>query len=409
MMTLRSHPAFTRDRGVPGRAAFLVRLVSLLLAASFAPVHADAPANAGYAQLRYAGFAFAGDAGHRQALYPLTSEMVAGDDGAGMNALLSERLKAYPGVQRRLLMGSSEGSTHLPMVAFALVEERTETQRAEGKYWAIAVLQANVLVFDPDTKSVVASYPLRIRIADVLEHPPTDEQFRALVRSAYHSTDPSRNILDLWLGRLEKMPVRSGATKYLQVTDVVLTPEARAALASFGQAPEAFTNQVALILEAALAEGAGISLVPNSVGEAIGAKMAYTLNDGAQLDLKLPSSPDFAVSLVIRDFVSKEIEQPSAFQDIYRVKAAIAIKQPDENRTYIDENIYDTLIITRPKRAGVEITTWDQYVKTLQSMLSAVGRNLHQPDPAWLREHASRGLEARAGFQSAAALMAQLR
>jgi hypothetical protein len=359
------------------------------------------------APLLFAGFAFSGDYANRSQLYPHSAALWEEDKGESLDKLLREKLQQRPALASRVSLGLADGKLDQSSVAFALVQESVETQRIDGKVWVIVSLQANVLAFNKNTSSLVACYPVRMRFTRTRDTEPGLQEMRAMVRDAYTSPDPQENILDHWLARLEKVRIREGARKYLRVTEVTLAPGADQVVAAGGRTPRSVCSQVANFLEAAVAERAGIPIVPNTLGEAVGNKMAYRFADGAELQITLPS-PDFALKFAVREFVSKKVERPEYFQDVFRVKGTVAIEQPESRRVVMEENVYDTLIVTRPKQANVQISDWNQYFKTLQSLVFGVGRQMARVDDAWLKDNATRGVEARQGFQSASELMKDL-
>lgn len=314
---------------------------------------------------------------------------------------------AHPALAAKMKTDLSDGKLDLTSVAFALVQEGVETQKIDGKFWIIVTLQANVLAFNRASSSLVASYPLRIRVTHVRESLPSEVEIKAMVRDVYATNNPSENIFDQWLNRLEKIKLREGARKYLRVTGVTATPEAQRVIVDAGKNVTSIQNQVANFLEAAVAEQAGIPIVPNSVGEAIGNKMAYRFSNGSDLQLTLPE-PDFALSFVIRDLVSKKLEKPAYFQDIYRVKGTVSLTQPDLGQVFLDEGVFDTTIITRPRQAEVQLTDWDQYFKTLQSLIFMVSKQMAAVDDGWLKENASRAMDAKPAFQNANQLFQKL-
>lgn len=358
--------------------------------------------------LLYAGFAFSGDYANRRELYPYSADIAAESSGQFLDRVLREKLLARENLAKRVSLDVSDGKSARTSLAFTLVQESAETQKIDGQYWEVVTLQANVLAFERETSSVVASYPLRMRFSHVFSAPPTPENIKDIIRTAYIAPDPHQNIFDQWLDRFERVQIRKSAKRYLRVTDVVLAPEAERVIREAGRSPSAIRNQVANFVEAAIAEGAGVPLVPNSVGEAIGSKMAFRFANGESLQLSLPE-PDFAITFVVRDFVGKTIEEPEYFQDIFRVKATIGLKQPDTNHILLDENVYDTLIVTRPKRSDVQLTNWDQYFKVLQGLIVSVGKGMTNVQDGWLKENASRGIEAKPGFLQCQKLMTELK
>jgi hypothetical protein len=355
----------------------------------------------------YSGFAFSGDSANRKVLYPFTSELARDENGAYIDRLLREKVRQDPELMKLLRLDLSDGKSDETSLAFALVQESTEVQKVEGKYWAILNLQANVLAFNRSSRSVVASYPLRLRLTEEKETPPSRADFKAMVRDAFSSPDPQVNILDLWLKRVRSSAVHRGARKYLRITEIVLEQDAEQIVLAAGRKPAAIRNQVANLLESSFSENAGISLVPNSVGEAIGSKMMLSFSNGSAMQLTLPEA-DYAVKFTVRDFASKKIELAGSFQDIYRSKATIAIRMPDTGHTFIDEKIYDTQIVTRPKQAGIELDDWNQYYKSLQSLIFGLGTQLEKVDSSWLEEHAARGNDAKEAFVQAHKLAQEL-
>jgi len=357
--------------------------------------------------LLYSGFAFSGDFQNRERLYPFTAQISRENDGNFLDEVLRQKLKARPALASRMKLDLADGKQDISSVAFALVNENVETQRVDGKLWVIVTLQANVLAFNRASNSLVASYPLRVRTARVRESMPSPAELKTLVRDVYTTTNTSENIFDQWLDRLETVKLRKGARKYLRVTSVTMTPEAEKVVAAAGKDAKSIKNQTANFLEAAVAEAGGIPIVPNSVGEAIGSKMAYRFANGSDLQLTLPD-PDFSLTFEIRDFVSKKIEKPAYFQDIYRVKATVGLVQPDLGQVVLNEGVYDTAIITRPKQADVQLSDWDQYYKTLQSLIQQVGKQMAHVDDSWLKDNASRESDAKPAFQNTNQLIQKL-
>ncbi|VXC57033.1 exported hypothetical protein [Massilia sp. 9I] len=355
------------------------------------------PAMAEGTPLVYAGYAFSGDYANRASLYPYSAELSVEENNAYLDRLLRERIAAHPEAAARLQLGQADGALDHSSVAFALVQESVEQQRMDGKFWTILTLHANILAFNRATQSIVASYPVRLRLTRAEAAALSPAELKEWVRSAYAGANAHANIFDQWLAALPTLKLRSGASKYLKVTNVGFTPEAQAVLDAAHLDTRAIRNQLANAFEASVAESAQISLIPNSVGEAIGSKMAYRFPNGAQIALALPQA-DFELSFTVRGFASKTVEKPAYYQDIFRVLGAVKLAQPDLNETYLDENIYETQIVTRPRTAGMELETWPQYYKTLQLLMAGVSQQMNRIEDRWLQERASRGVEARPGF-----------
>lgn len=356
-----------------------------------------APAMAQGTPMVYAGYAFSGDYGNRASLYPFSAELAAEEKDGYLDRLLRERIAAHPTAAARLQLDQADGALDQTSVAFALVQESVEQQRMDGKYWTILTLHANILAFNRNSNSIVASYPVRLRLTRAEAGALSPAELKEWVRSAYAGTNARANIFDQWLAALPTLKLRNSASKYLRVTEVGFTPEAEAVLGAAHLDARALRNQLANAFEASVAEAAQISVIPNSVGEAIGSKMACRFANGAQIALSLPQA-DFELSFTVRGFAGKTVEKPAYFQDIFRVLGAVKLTQPDLEETYLNENVYETQIVTRPREAGMELETWPQYYKTLQLLMAGVAKQMNQVDDRWLQEKASRTLEARPGF-----------
>lgn len=381
-------------------AVVSVAVIALVPTGSTLAAEAEPP-------LIYSGFAFSGDFQNRDRLYPITAQISRDRNGTFLDEILRQKVMARPSLASRLKLDLADGKQDISSVAFALVNENVETQRVDGKLWVIVTVQANVLAFNRASNSLVASYPLRVRSARVRETMPDSAELQAMVREVYTTSNTGENIFDQWLNRLETIKLRKGARKYLRVTGVTMTPQAESIVKASGKDATSIKNQTANFLEAAVAEAGGIPIVPNSVGEAIGSKMAYRFANGSDLQLTLPD-PDYSLTFEIRDFVSKKIEKPAYFQDIYRVKATVELKQPDLEQVILNEGVYDTAIITRPKQADVQLADWDQYYKTLQSLIQQVGKQMTRVDDAWLKDNASRESAAKPAFENTNQLIQKL-
>lgn len=360
--------------------------------------------------LIYSGFAFSGDFSNRDQLYRYSVEISKEDEKEYLDKILTGKLIARPELRKKVSFDLSDDSLDLSSVAFALVHENVEKQIIDNQYWIVVTIQANVLAFNKKSGSVVASYPVRMRYTSVQAKEPTEIELKEKVRDVYTTEDPNNNIFDQWLNRFETVKIKEGAIKRLRVTNVEVTPESEKVIVAAGKTVPSIRNQTANFLEAAVADKSGIPVVPNSVGEAIGRNIALRFSNGREQMLTLPD-PDYALSFVIRDFVSKIVEKPEYFQNIYRVKARIILTQPESERTYLDENIYDTLIVTCPKVDGkpcVILVDWDQYYKTLQVLINKLGKQMQSVDDTWLKENASRENKAKAGFLSANKLIQEL-
>lgn len=345
--------------------------------------------------LLYAGFAFAGNYAHRDFLYPLTAALSAKKPGF-IDEVLTQKITARPEILRRLSLGKGNAKEDVTSVAFALVQESTEIQRIDGRYIVVMLMQANVLGFNRASSAIVASYPLRMRFTRTRDSEPTRGELEAIALEAYTSPNPAENLIDQWIAKFEKTRFRYGAVKYLRVTDVLVAPEADAVLRQAGITRSAFENMTANLLEAELADKANVPIVPSSVGE-VGSKMSLRFDNAESVGINLPE-PDYAVKFLVRGFASATTESVASFTDIYRSKGTLMITLPLTGKVYVDEQVYDTRFVTRPKSGDVQFNKWDQYNKSLQVLISDLAKQVVNPSDEWLQEHAARKFDAKPAF-----------
>ena len=351
-----------------------------------------AQASADDRPLSYAGFAFTGDYAQRENLYPHTAALSA-KKPQFIDEILRTKLSARPELLKRLSLNKVSAKEDITSVACALVQENIEIQRIDGKYVVVVLMQANVLGFNRESSAIVASYPLRMRLTRTRDKEPTPAELQTIILEAYTSTNPADNLIDHWLNKLEITKFKYGAKKYLRVVDVSLTSEAQSVLQEAGVNIKAFENKTANLLEAELADKANVPIVPNSEGE-VGNKMMLRFENAENLAIQLPD-PDYAVKFLVRGFATTTTETTGTYTDIYRSKATLTILLPETGKTYIDEQVYDTRFVTRPKSGGVQFSKWDQFSKSLQTLMADLGKQLINPEDEWLKEHAARKIEAK--------------
>ena len=363
-------------------------------------------------RLLFSGFAFSGNYENREFLYPYSSKLAAEkiNGQPSLDKVFLYRLRKNPEAISRITadlgrMGKGGGQISL---AFALNLEDVEYQEVGGKLIVILRLYSTVLAFDRDTNSLVATYPVRVRYSTIMQSKPDQATLLNMFRSLYLTDDLKVNAFDVWISRFNALEIKSKYAKYLQVKNITFEPEARQLIPQSGKTESALKNQIANALETAISHANNVPIVPSSAGEAVGSKMAYRFSDGNAVQLNLPL-PDYEIGFTIRGFRSKSVEQAASTQDIYRVLATIKIEQPDLNKIYLDEKIFNTLIVNKPKASGLVVDPWHQHYKTLIELISDMSQQFSKVDSKWLEESAARGVAAQEAFENAVKFFNELK
>lgn len=358
-------------------------------------------------QFLYSGFAFSGNYSNRETLYPYTSKI----DTAKLDSEFLQRLKKDPAIFNKLLLeqGKAGQGTQIS-VAFALNSETAEYQVVDGVGQIIIRIYATVLAFDRESKSLVAAYPFGVGTTVTVTGRPNTDLINEMIRKIYFTNEYGVNAFDQWIARFNQVTIKPKFARYLQVKNIEFEPEAQTVL-SANRVPEvAFKNQIGNWLDAAISSENNVPILPSTVGEAVGGKMAYRFSNATSFDLKLPE-PDYEITFTIRAFRSKVTEESSATVGIYRALATIKVdtNAKDFNKKYLDERIYDTIFIRVPRGSSVSINVMPQYKKALFQLITGLSKQFNKVDSEWLENSAANGAKARANFNDTVQLFNSLR
>ena len=140
----------------------------------------------------------------------------------------------------------------------------------------------------------------------------------------------------------------------------------------------------------------------------VGRVMALRFCDGNTFMLNMPN-PDFEVDFSLRAFRGADVEGSYSKQKVYRVLGTIKILQSDIKKYYLNENIYNTQIVTLARAYDAKVGDWEQYKKTLNELLYETSKQFSNVNSGWIREHASRGSDAIDTFRDASHIIDQLK
>ena len=363
-------------------------------------------------KLLFSGFAFSGNYENRKELYPYSSqiELLKSENGQPLlNKVFYEKIRNRPSEDARLTTELGRiGQGNQITVAFALTYEKVEYMELDGHLLLFIGINANVLAFDRTSKQLIAAYPLRIRYHDSVNHRLSDAEIVTLYRKLYLTNELGINPFDEWLNKFAQIAFKGRHTKYLQVKDIDIEPEALKYITANNQSPKSLKNLIANELESSIASTNNIPIIPWSPGEVVGRVMALRFCDGNTFNLNLPN-PDYEVDFSLRAFRGTEVEGAYAKQKIFRTLGTIKIYQPDIKKYHLNENIYNTQIVTLAKAYDARVEDWEQYKKTLNELLYDTSKQFSNVNSGWIKEHASRGADAIDTFRDASKIIDQLK
>jgi len=290
----------------------------------------------------FAGFAFSGGDSTIKARFPYSLRYEAAQNSAGtpIYQSLMRQLQATPPVHFRITTQLDElkGRDQALAVALVVGSETVSDEIFGNVHKLMVVIRAQVMFFDFKSMNVVRSYPVSFAYVDVLDHAARDDEIMARLKLVYEGTGDKPGILSRFVNSVAKAQMPAQVTRYLQVVNVRVSPEAQAIIpVSLRSEPGAVETWAADLVGEAISTRAGVPIVPYSKGYAIGNVMSLRVSDGTVWQLKLPK-PDYEISVDLTGFKKIKFSEVAggATTYVYGAYGAIRIVEPFGNKVYLD-------------------------------------------------------------------------
>jgi hypothetical protein len=361
----------------------------LLLKLSFPLAICFSSAAAGAQDLYFAGFSFAGNHVQNQQRYPVAEALQNEKDQNGVNVLdaaLRNQLKELNRSDIGLKYGlGNEVSGDTTALAFALDQESLEDDKMGSQDLYIYRVIANVLVFDFETKTVVADFPAMVQYQDLGAPGRSDADNRAVFRRIYLEPGFGANIFAEWVRRLSVAQINKSYSAHLGVRSVTIAPEAEALVPDTLKQNDAYATQVAQTFEYSLASKQNVGLIPYTPGQAIAGKMVARFANGNSYDLSLPK-PDFEIDIRVRAFRSTKVETNATDQYVFGSFVTLSVLQPDLQKTYVNADFKNLNFVVLDKSAAVSPDPWQSYQTSLRNLFNVLAEQISSRDAKVLVE-----------------------
>jgi hypothetical protein len=329
---------------------------------------------AGPQKVYFAGFAFLSDYADIAHEYPyskIISEVsYKSKNRPEIEAILSEKVKKISNPNIEIItdkLGDHKSANALSL-ALALDWEDVCTEKiASNLYKIVLNLHGQILVFDFNSKEIVATYPFGVRVNDALKNQPAKDHIQNLFHRLYFGNIGDVNFLDEFIKCLQKIKIKETYSHRLKVAEVVLGEK------SFQLMPEkvkthqdAYKKFVAQQFSSFLSANHEVSVLPYTAGHAIKGKMALRFENGTALNLSVPDA-DIPIIITVRGFKKVKMdENHTGASWAYGSFIKLTVKDPWG----------DPVVDAKFKNAAVKIIPASQTEVTIESDWSAFEESL---------------------------------
>lgn len=339
-----------------------------------------------------AGFAYSGDAKSIPSRFPYSQKFNELLGNAGINGLIRQSVATLAPLKFELqttALSELKGSDQVVVVALVMNSETVSTERF-GPYAKVFIqLRAQAVFFDFKTMTVVRAYPFSVAYVDLLDHMPEADELTDRVRKLYLGNDKTAGLVQRFGQALTTASLPAQVPRFLQVSKVSVTDEARKALpVELGGAPGVAETWIADMMSEAISARSGAPMLPYAKGYAIGQVMSMRIADGTVYELKLPE-PDYAFSVDLLRFGRFEHAKVAAGTSyIYASKASIKLQQPLSGRTYLDSEFKNGEVKTVPS-SQQSIDDFPAYSDSLHGLFNKLAGVVAGTPDAWLTDAAN--------------------
>jgi len=267
-------------------------------------------------KMYYAGFAFISDyadIGHEYPHSKIISEITNPSNGRPeIEAVLTDKVRKLSNPNIEFVideLGDPKSANALSLAMVVDWEDVCVEQLDANVYKIVINLHGQALVFDFQSKKIVATYPFGVRFNDAQNSKPDEDHIQNLFYQLYFGSIGNSNFLDEFIARLQNINIKEGDDPHLKVTEVMLGNQSFNLMpAKVKNNPEAYKKFVALQFGSFLAANQGVSVLPYTPGHAIKGKMALRFDSGTAIDLEAPKV-EIPIIITVRGFKKVKLDE----------------------------------------------------------------------------------------------------
>jgi hypothetical protein len=336
--------------------------------------------------LHFAGFALAGNAADNHTLYPYTTQLIDPASNASIsefNKLLTTKLSAstFENVNISNDLGNINSGDTLSL-AFVLTWENVSAE-PYGNFTKVSInLQAEALLFDFNTKRIIAAYPFGVEYIDSIKGPVRPDRIRNDVSLLYQS--PTNGLFDAFITAIRRIKRTSEFGGRIQIVSADLTPAAQSALAQYNIGDPLAIGLLTNSFERYLSSNDDVPVLPNSNNQVIGGVMTARFMNGDVYQFNIPPS-DYDVHLTltnIRRVVVSSNDATTAYA--YAAYVDVRIVQPLSGTQYVDASIKFPIIRVLANSAVPDDS--EGFQEVLLAIADQITRQWRNPSSEWSKQ-----------------------
>lgn len=347
-------------------------------------------------EITIAGFAFAGDYSNAEKNFPLTFslfEKSRKEKSKNFSMEIVERMRTAKAEGIEFNLGEKlvnlKQSDRALMAVLMLTGETTATENFGAYYKTFVSLRGDALIFDYKNQVVVRSYPLSVVLFDATETAPSKQRLADFVDNLIRRQD-GRGLVTQFLRRMEAANISQKAIKTVQIRSASIDDAALALM------PDGLRNDKTAVVSitadgfaSILSAKTGVSLLPRSIGHALGGVMSLRLENGDDYKLKVGEG-DYVFDLSVKKLAKiKAAESNVSTTYVYGAYVDIEFLEPALGTVYLSTSLKngETAIIPGGQISNDDFPAYQDALRGLFLKLSDAlnGRG----DAKWLKTAAS--------------------
>lgn len=348
-------------------------------------------------EVTVAGFAFAGDFASAPKRFPYTFKLFQKlqeiqSPPSSISLIVNNRTKGiassgYEFKPAENLVNLKQSDQAL-MTVLMLTGETVATDKFDSYYKTFVNLRGDALIFDYKSQLIVRSYPVSVVLFDATTEAPSEARLAAFVEDLVKRED-GRGLITQYVRRLEGATPPKEGTKTVQVRYAEILPEALQLMPqALRTSPEAANTMLADSLGSILSAKVGISMLPNSIGHAVGGVMSMRLENGDDYKLKVGEG-DYVFDVKLNKFAKiKTAESNVSVTHVFGAYASLKFSEPMLNTTFVETDLKNGETSVVP--AGSATTDdFAAYQDAIRGLFLKLADAFDNPSSKWILTAAS--------------------